>query len=329
MDSRARSRFIPTPTHIGLLLTVAALAIGGMEQAAGQTPTGEAVMAWHVTIAPSWFDPSTAPPQITPFGMLYAIHDALVRPLPGQKMGPSLAESWTESPDGKVYEFKLRRGLTFHNGDPVTAEDVKFSFERYKGAGARELQARVQQVEIVDPLTVRFHLKAPWPDFMTFYGTTATAAGLVVPKKYLTQVGDDGFLKHPIGAGPYKFVRSTPGVEVVLEAYAGYWRHAPHVKRLVMKSVPDGKHARRHAQERRGRYRVRLRRPGGGGRQARPAPPARATRSTRRSSGSSSPSSGTPSRPGPTSGCGWPSTTPWTARPSTRRPAWASARRPG
>ena len=241
MDSRARLRFIPTPAHIGLLLTIAALAIGGMEQAAGQTPpTGEAVMAWHVTIAPSWFDPSTAPPQITPFGMLYAIHDALVRPLPGQKMGPSLAESWTESPDGKVYEFKLRRGLAFHNGDPVTAEDVKFSFERYKGAGARELQARVQQVEIVDPLTVRFHLKAPWPDFMTFYGTTATAAGIVVPKKYLTQVGDDGFLKHPIGAGPYKYVRSTPGVEVVLEAYAGYWRHTPHVKRLVMKSVPDG-----------------------------------------------------------------------------------------
>src|SRR6185503_16296974 len=133
--------------HIGLLLTVAALAIGGMEQAAGQMPpTGEAVMAFHVTLAPSWFDPSTAPPQITPFGMLYAIHDALVRPLPGQKMGPSLAESWTESPDGKVYEFKLRRGLAFHNGDPVTADDVKFSFERYKGAGARELQARVQQV---------------------------------------------------------------------------------------------------------------------------------------------------------------------------------------
>ena len=57
----------------------------------------DAVMAWHVTISPSWFDPSTAPPQITPFGMLYAIHDALVRPYPGQKMGPSLAESWQES----------------------------------------------------------------------------------------------------------------------------------------------------------------------------------------------------------------------------------------
>jgi peptide/nickel transport system substrate-binding protein len=203
-------------------------------------PAGEAVMAWHVTISPTWLDPSTAPPQITPFGILYALHDALVRPLPGQKMGASLAESWTESPDGKAYEFKLRRGLKFHNGEPVTGEDVKFSFERYKGAGASEFRARVQRVEVVDPLTVRFHLKEPWPDFMTFYGTTATAAGLVVPKKYVEQVGDDGFRKQPIGAGPYKFVSHVPGVEVVLEAYTGYWRHVPHVKRLVMKSVPEG-----------------------------------------------------------------------------------------
>src|SRR5258708_1623450 len=91
-------------------------------------PAGRAVMAWHVTIAPSWFDPSTAPPQITPFGMLYAIHDALVRPYPGQKMGPSLAESWTESADGRTYEFRLRPGLKFHNGDPLTTEDVKLRF---------------------------------------------------------------------------------------------------------------------------------------------------------------------------------------------------------
>ena len=116
-------------------------------------------MAWHVTIAPSWFDPSTAPAQITPFGILYALHDALVRPLPGQKMGPSLAESWTESPDGLTYEFKLRRGLKFHNGDSVTADDVRFSFERYKGTGAKEFGARVQRVEIVGPLVVRFHLR--------------------------------------------------------------------------------------------------------------------------------------------------------------------------
>ena len=71
--------------------------------------------------------------------------------------------------NGKTSEFVLRQGLRFHNGDAVTTEDVKFSFERYKGAGARMLQDRVERVEVVTPLIVRFHLKEPWPDFMTFY----------------------------------------------------------------------------------------------------------------------------------------------------------------
>ncbi len=228
-----------SPRRVGILLLVAAALVLGAGREVAAQPAGEVIIAWHVTIVPSWYDPSTAPPQITPFGMLYAIHDALVRPMPNQKMGASLAESWTESADGLVYEFKLRRGLKFHNGDPVTTEDVKFSFERYKGAGAKELQARVEAVEVVDPLTVRFRLKAAWPDFMTFYGTTATAAAIVVPKKYMTQVGDEGFRKHPIGAGPFKFVSHTPGVEVILEANTAYWRRVPNVKRLVMKSVPE------------------------------------------------------------------------------------------
>jgi peptide/nickel transport system substrate-binding protein len=237
----SRSRVLASGSRIVSWSIVAAALVFPVTPpaAAQQAPSGQAVMAFHVTIAPSWFDPSTAPPQITPFGLLYALHDALVRPLPGRDLAPSLAESWKESPDGRTYEFKLRRGLKFHNGDPVTADDVKFSFERYKGAGAKEIHSRVREVEIVDPLTVRFQLKEPWPDFMTFYGTTATAAGIVVPKKYVTQVGDDAFRKHPIGAGPYRFVRHQPGVEVVLEAYAGHWRHVPYVKRMIMKSVPE------------------------------------------------------------------------------------------
>src|SRR5438876_9414859 len=105
------------------LLALVMITLGAAREVSGQTlPAGEAVMAWHVTIAPSWFDPSTAPAQITPFGILYALHDALVRPLPGQKMGPTLAESWTERSDGLADEVKLRRGLNFHNGDPVTGE---------------------------------------------------------------------------------------------------------------------------------------------------------------------------------------------------------------
>ncbi|HEX3881912.1 MAG TPA: ABC transporter substrate-binding protein [Stellaceae bacterium] len=216
-------------------LLAAALASG----ASAAEPHGKVTIAWHVTISPAWFDPSSAPPQITPFGMMYAIHDALVRPYPGQKMGPSLAQSWEESEDGLTYTFKLRPNLTFHNGDPLTTDDVKFSWDRYNGAGATTLKAHVKDVEIVDPLTIRFHLNAPWPDFMTFYGTTATAAGIVMPKKYFLSVGEDGFKNHPIGAGPYKFVSQKPGIEVVLEAFPQYWRRVPNVKTIVMRSVPD------------------------------------------------------------------------------------------
>jgi peptide/nickel transport system substrate-binding protein len=113
-------------------------------------PTGQVVWAWPVTIAPAWFDPVDTPAQITPFGLLYTLHDALVRPLPGDAMGHSLAESWTESPDGLAYTFTLRPGLRFHNGDPCTAEDVKFSFARYRGTGAQALHANVTAVEVLD-----------------------------------------------------------------------------------------------------------------------------------------------------------------------------------
>jgi peptide/nickel transport system substrate-binding protein len=74
---------------------------------------------------------------------------------------------------------------------------------------------------------------------MTFYATPATGAGWIVPKKYVERVGDDGFKKAPIGAGPYRVASFNPGVELVLEAYEGYWRKPPAVKRLVFKSVPD------------------------------------------------------------------------------------------
>jgi peptide/nickel transport system substrate-binding protein len=116
---------------------------------------------------------------------------------------------------------------------------VKFSFERYKGGGATTLKARVAAVEVVDALRVRFRLKQPWPDFMTFYATPATSAAWIVPKRYTERVGDDGFKRAPVGAGPYRFVSFTPGVELIVEAYDGYWRKAPAVKRLVFKSVPD------------------------------------------------------------------------------------------
>ncbi|HMB87081.1 MAG TPA: ABC transporter substrate-binding protein [Methylomirabilota bacterium] len=206
---------------------------------AAAAPEGTLTWGIHVTLAARWLDPADTEAFINPFMVLYAVHDALVKPMPGGDNTPSLAESWTQSRDGLVYEFVLRKGAKFHNGDPVTAEDVKFSFDRYKGAAAKLLHDRVREVQIVDPSRVRFHLKEPWPDFMTFYGTSATGAAWIVPKKYVEKVGDDGFKKAPIGAGPYRVVSFTPGVELVMEAFEGYWRKVPSVKRLVFRSMPD------------------------------------------------------------------------------------------
>jgi peptide/nickel transport system substrate-binding protein len=223
---------------LGVVLAGVLLATVFVREGAAQArPEGEMRWALYVTLSPVWFDPGEVTGQLTPFWILYAIHDALVKPMPGNLMSPSLAESWTLSADQRTYEFKLREGLKFHNGDPFTAEDVKFSFHRAKGS--KSLQEKVREVTVVSPARIRFTLHEPWPDFMSFYGTIVSGAGWIVPKKYVEQVGNDGFKKHPIGLGPYKFVSHTPGIELVMEANEGYWRKMPSVKRLVFKSVPE------------------------------------------------------------------------------------------
>jgi len=206
---------------------------------ASAQPAGTVTFAVHVTLATRWLDPAETDAEITPFMVFYALHDALVKPMPASLNTPSLAESWTMSKDGRVWEFVLRKNARFHNGEPVTAEDVKFSFERYRGAAAPILKERVREIQVVDPGRVRFHLKDPWPDFMTFYGTSASGAAWIVPKKYVEKVGEDGFRRAPIGAGPYRFVSAQPGIELVHEAFDGYWRKTPAVKRLVLRSIPD------------------------------------------------------------------------------------------
>lgn len=125
-------------------LIVGIVVIASSAHAAVQSLEGQLVIAFDTTIAPAYLDPAETSRIATPFVFLYALHDALFKPLPGNDMAPCLAESWTESPDGLVYEFKLREGLTFHNGAPFTAEDVKFSFFRYQGTSAKLLHEKVK-----------------------------------------------------------------------------------------------------------------------------------------------------------------------------------------
>src|SRR5881392_3620339 len=146
-------------------LVLALLLLLGIAPAALAAPEGTMTWGVHITLASRWLDPAETEGIITPFMVLYALHDALVKPMPAGLNTPSLAESFTQSKDGLTYEFVIRKGVKFHNNDPVTAADVKFSFERYRGAGARALKERVKEVQIVDPGRVRFVLKDPWPDF--------------------------------------------------------------------------------------------------------------------------------------------------------------------
>lgn len=223
----------------GLGATVATLSVPGAGDATSHQPAGQLTIAFDTTIASAFLDPAEVAGLATPFTFLYALHDALIKPLPGNNMAPCLATSWQESPDGLTYDFTLRQGLRFHNGDPFTAEDVQFTFQRYKGAAANLLQERVRTVEIVDPYRVRFVLHQPWPDFLTFYGTLATGASWIVPKKYVEQVGNDGFKQRPIGLGPYRFVSAQAGLELTLDANEHYWRKPPSIQRIVFKGVPE------------------------------------------------------------------------------------------
>ena len=118
-----------------LLLTLCTLTVTSPLPVAGQTakaPAGELRWALHVTLAARWLDPAETEAFSTPFMVMYAVHDAMLKPMPGGLTTPSLAESWTESADHLSYTFVLRKGVRFHNGDPLTAEDVPFEDLRLK-----------------------------------------------------------------------------------------------------------------------------------------------------------------------------------------------------
>ena len=202
-----------------VLALAASAAVGGMpDLARAAGPVGQLTYGVHISLAPTWFEPAETPSLVTPYMLYYALHDAMLKPMPGELMAHSLAESWSATEDGMSYSFVLRDGVTFHNGEKVTAEDVKFSFERYRGAAKAPLHDRVASVEVQDARHIQFKLKNPWPDFLTFYAAT-TGAGWIVPKKYVEKVGDDGFKKAPVGAGPYKVVSSIP-------AWSSCWRRS-------------------------------------------------------------------------------------------------------
>src|SRR5262249_51634153 len=115
---------------------------------ADAAPEGTLTFGLHYSLPARWLDPAESEAVITPYLTLYALHDALLKPMPGSVPAPSLAEAWSMSKDGLSVDFTLRRNAKFHDGEPVTAEDVKFSFERYRGAAAKLFKDNVKEIQI-------------------------------------------------------------------------------------------------------------------------------------------------------------------------------------
>ena len=204
------------------------------------TPKGKLTLAWHAGFASRWLDPQEHDGTATPDNFFTAIHDGLIKNQGTMLYDhPALAEKFAIAADAKSATFTLRKGTRFHNGDPVTVQDVKFSYENFRGAKADVFKQKTERIELVDDRTVRFVFKEPFLDFPILFGTAnVTAPGWVVPEKYYKQVGPDAFKQKPIGAGPYKLLRQEPGVKLEMEAFDGYYRPV-HTKQLVMIAVPE------------------------------------------------------------------------------------------
>src|SRR6516162_276107 len=204
------------------VLRITALATTGLAaplvhsaRAAPIVPKGKMVLAWHTNITARWLDPQQHDGTASPDNFLMALQDALIK------------------------TFRLRPGIKFHDGTPVSPADVKWSYEHYRGAWGEVLHENTEALEIVDDSTVRFHFNAPFLDFPILLGTgNVSGAGWVVPAKYYEAAGQSGFMQKPVGAGPYKLVSQEPGVRLDFEAFDDYYRPV-HVKELTMISVPE------------------------------------------------------------------------------------------
>ena len=147
---------------------------------------------------------------------------------------PDLGESW-EQPDDTTYVFHLRRGVTFHNGEPCTAEDVAYTFrsilDLHSRSPRRETYKVIEEIKVVDRHTVKFTLKEPFAPFL------ASMTGRILPKA-AEKMGEQ-FASHPIGTGPFKFKHLIPDQEIVFEAFENYYEGPPRLRKLVFKFIPD------------------------------------------------------------------------------------------
>jgi peptide/nickel transport system substrate-binding protein len=220
---------------IGALCAGAALVLAVGSGAATQAQTARTLVVAQSADMDTG-DPAKSTGLAT-IAILVNIYDTLVHRDVNLNLKPGLALSW-KAVDPTTWEFTLRKGVKFHDGEPFNAEGVKFSFDRmldpktrWPGAGALRL---IKTVTVVNDDTVRFATSAPWPAMPRFLGYW----GMIVPPGYLKQNGDDALIRHPVGTGPYRFVRWVKDDRVELDANPDYWGGRPRIGRVVIRVIP-------------------------------------------------------------------------------------------
>lgn len=200
-------------------------------------PKGEIVVAG--ALLRQQFDPTimVAVTDYTAYDLLY---DGLLN-LGAQGKYPALATSWTISADGKQIDFELRKGVKFHNGDPFSADDVKFTYETMIKEGnthsyRKAFADSIDRIEVVDPHKVRFVLKQPWP---AFFSSARYGLQPIIPKAYYEKVGPKGFLEKPVGTGPFKLVGLKAGEWSRFEANTDFWGQVPKIRFVTQKMVKE------------------------------------------------------------------------------------------
>lgn len=185
-------------------------------------------------------DPSTIDQSASWTGVDFQIAENygeyLIQRMPSGELKPGLATAWKQSPDGKVVEFTLRKNVKFHSGDPFTAKDVVFSYERgrVKSSTTKVRLSSVDHAEIVDDHTLRVFFKAPDVTFIPNRG-----GAMMVSKAYFDRVGEDAFTRNPVGTGPYKLTRYASGEYLELERFAGHWGDKPKIGAAKFVFIPE------------------------------------------------------------------------------------------
>jgi len=208
-----------------------------------ESSEGEKILNVAITsVADVPFDPAQVP--LPSYEQIQPLNDTLLHIDSDGNYTEGLADKWEYNDDFSSFTLHLRDGLTFHNGDPVTAEDVKFSLEYYGSEESNQadkfyFSSIFESIEVSDDQTVVVNFKEPFTEFEYLISEGGTGGGVVIPKKYFEEVGEEGFNKAPVGAGAFKFVSFTPGEKIEYEAFDEYWAGRAKIDRLILNQVSE------------------------------------------------------------------------------------------